>query len=258
MTRLASQPYEGRPQDLPVKADLARLRVAYVKDRRLAYLGHLDLISTVERCVRRSGLPFSIGNGFARRMRIQFSSALPVGAASDCELFDLRLVERVDAEEALAALRAATPAALAPYRAAYVDGRLPALEAWLNRAEWSVELGPACPADELLEAIREVARRGELRYLRGEKEKVVDLTRTLGGYEVGEDEAGGLTVGLDTRSGPGGALRPQVLLDAAFAEMGRPAPEGLRVRRTRQLHEESGRLVEPFGPFCADGDTPVS
>lgn len=258
MSLPGNQPTSARPQDLPTKAELARLRVAYVKDRRLAYLGHLDLISTIERCVRRSGLPFSIGNGFARRMRIQFSSALPVGAASDCELFDLRLTERVDAGEALAALRAATPAALAPYRAAYVDGRLPALEAWLNRAEWAVELGPACTAEELRAALGEVWRCGELRYLRGEKEKVVDLTQTLGGYEVGEDGSGGLTVDLDTRSGPGGALRPQVLLDAAFSVMGRPAPDAPRVRRLRQLHEESGRIVEPFGPFGNEGRAPLS
>lgn len=257
MSLSKTQPTEARPQDLPTKAELARLRVVYVKDRRLAYLGHLDLISTVERCVRRSGLPFSIGNGFARRMRIQFSSALPVGAASDCELFDLRLVERVDAEEALRALREATPGALAPYRAAYVDGRLPALEAWLNRAEWTVELGRECAATELSDAIAEVARRGEVRYLRGEKEKVVDLTKTLVGFEVGEGD-GALTVSLKTASGSGGSLRPQVLLDAAFALMGRPAPDAPRVRRVRQAHEESGRIVEPFGPFGNEGCAPLS
>ncbi|MDO4428107.1 MAG: TIGR03936 family radical SAM-associated protein [Atopobiaceae bacterium] len=257
MSRPQCQPVPERPQDLPIKAELARLRVAYVKDRRLAYLGHLDLISTVERCVRRSGLPFSIGNGFARRMRIQFSSALPVGASSACELFDLRLTRRVDVDEALAALRAATPPALAPYRAAYVDGRLPAPEAWLDRTQWSVELGPACPTDELSDAIESVWRHGEIRYLRGEKEKVVDLSRTLLGFRVGEG-GGGLTVALDTRSGAGGALRPQVLLDAAFSEMGRPAPDAPRVRRLRQGHEESGRIVEPFGPFDTEARAPLS
>lgn len=257
MSRLQRQPVSERPQDLPTKAELARLRVAYVKDRRLAYLGHLDLISTVERCVRRSGLPFSIGNGFARRMRIQFSSALPVGASSACELFDLRLTRRVDADEALAALRAATPPALAPYRAAYVDGRMPALEAWLDRAQWSVELGPACPVDELSDAIESVWRHGEVRYLRGEKEKVVDLSRTLLGFQVGEGD-GVLTMRLDTRSGAGGALRPQVLLDAAADTVGLPRAAALRVRRVRQGHEESGRLVEPFGPFCEKDGTPLS
>ena len=49
------QPTGARPQDLPVKADLARLRVEYGKSERLAYLGHLDLIATVERCIRRAG-----------------------------------------------------------------------------------------------------------------------------------------------------------------------------------------------------------
>ena len=48
------QPTDARPQDLPVKAELPRLRVEYVKDSRLAFLGHLDLIATVERCIRRA------------------------------------------------------------------------------------------------------------------------------------------------------------------------------------------------------------
>ena len=70
--------------------------------------------------------------------------------------------------------------------------------------------------------------------------------------------SGTLTVALDTRSGAGGALRPQVLLDAAFSEMGRPAPDAPRVRRLRQGHEESGRIVEPFGPFDTEARAPLS
>ena len=136
---MTGQPYEGRPQDMPVKAELPRLRVEYVKDSRLAFLGHLDLIATVERCIRRARLPFSIGNGFARRLRIQFTQALPVGASSSCEYFDLRLTESIEAGEALERLRRATPPALAPSRAAYVPGRLPALEAWLDRSTWELE-----------------------------------------------------------------------------------------------------------------------
>ena len=57
-----------------------RLRVRYKKDGRLAFLGHLEVINTHNRSIRRSGVPFAVGNGFARRMRLQFSQALPVGA----------------------------------------------------------------------------------------------------------------------------------------------------------------------------------
>ena len=258
MSRQQVQPFSVRPQELPVKADLARLRVAYGKSDRLAYLGHLDLIATIERCVRRARLPFSIGNGFARRMRIQFSSALPTGTSSSCEYFDVRLVEAIDPEEALALLRAATPEALAPVRAAYVPGRLPALEAWLNRVSWEVScLGAPFSPDELARAVSAVRERGQITYLRGEKEKRIDVGETLVSFSA-HKAADGVELRLETRSSGAAALRPQVLLDAALGGSGLALPRSVRVRRCAQRHEENGRLVEPFGPFDLTGDTPVS
>lgn len=244
MTR--EQPISTRPQDLPTKAELARLRVEYGKDERLAFLGHLEVLNTVERSIRRAGLPFSIGNGFARRMRIQFSGALPVGASSACEYFDLRLTERVDPVEALSMLAASSPSALAPVRAAYVDGSLPALEAWLNRATWEVEvLASPFSADALEDAVRAVRERGTLTYLRGEKEKVVDVASCLVGFSA-RSEGGSVRAVVETRSGQAGSLRPDVLLRAAEGELGLEGACALRVRRLSQLHEEDGRLVEPL------------
>lgn len=258
MSRQQTQPFSQRPQELPVKADLARLRVEYGKSDRLAYLGHLDLIATIERCVRRAGLPFSIGNGFARRMRIQFSGALPTGTSSSCEYFDLRLTERVDPAQALALLRASTPAALAPVRADYVAGRLPALEAWLNRSTWELScLDAPFSADDLLRGIAAVRERGTITYLRGEKEKRVDVSASL--VDVSAcDAAEGVEVRLETRHCGSGALRPQVLLSAALDAASLEAPRSLCVRRTAQRHEESGCLVEPFEPFATSDDAPLS
>lgn len=258
MMRGRPQPIDARPQDLPTKAELARLRVEYEKGSRLAYLGHLDLISTIERCIRRSGLPFSLGNGFARRMRVQFSGALPVGASSRSEFFDLRLNERVDASEALDLLRSATPRALRPIRASYVPGRLSALEAWLNRSSWEV-VCPDAPfgASELLRGIEAVRQIGTITYLRGEKEKRVDVRSCLVDAEA-VDIQGGVRLVLETRQEGTGALRPAVLLDAAIANRGLDRPRSLRVTRMAQQHEEDGRLVEPFGPFDTEGLTPLS
>lgn len=256
---MSVQPTCARPQDLPVKADLSRLRVRYRKDSRLAFLGHLDLISTVERCVRRSGLPFSIGNGFARRMRIQFSSALPTGTSSVCEYFDVRLTEEVDAREALERLRAATPGALAPSGASYVPGRLPALEAWLDRAAWevTVECGGA-RADDLLEGIEAVRGEGSLTYLRGDRAKTVDVGVALAGAGACDVAPGVVRLELETRSSRTGALRPQVLVAAALERVGAGEAEVMRVRRTGQWHEEHGRLVEPLGPFGEECRAPLS
>ena len=225
-----------------------RLRVRYKKDGRLAFLGHLEVINTHNRSIRRSGVPFAVGNGFARRMRLQFSQALPVGASSECEYFDLMLTEKIEASRALEMLVAATPAALAPQDAAYVDRSLPALEAWLTRALWRVEfLGRDVDAAALDQVLAELRGEGDLEYLRGDKPKHIDLSSARVGWTLDEVD-GRQVMSLETRSSNAGALRPQVLLDAAFARMGASeaeagAPE-LRVARVGQWHEaDDGHLV---------------
>ena len=198
------------------KLNQYRLRVRYLKDGRLAHLGHLEVINTINRSIRRSQLPFAVGNGFARRMRLQFSQALPVGAASMGEYFDIFLTEEVDPEETLTRLAASSPSLLAPLKAAYVPYALPALEAWL---------------------------RGSLTYMRGEKEKRVDLTKTLVSFEERPSGTGYL---LDCRSCEEGSLRPAILISEAARQAGIPMP-AIAVCRVGQWHEdEYGSLVEPM------------
>ncbi len=243
------QPWgDAKPQDLSLIKELPRLRVEYRKDDRLAYLGHLEVLETVSRCIRRARLPFSVGNGFARRMRIQFSQALPVGASSDCEYFDLRLAEDIGAGAALEMLRGATPPALSPTRAAYVDGRAPALESWLTRSGWRVLVKDcALDAEGLAERIASLKAAGELEYLRGEKVKRIDVSAALVSFSA-EDAEGGVALELDTRSSNAGALRPQILIDAALRGAGDgPGYDCLKVRRVSQAHETGdGALVLPL------------
>lgn len=236
---------------------LWRLRVRYRKDGRLAFLGHLEVMNTIMRSVRRSGLPFSVGNGFARRMRIQFSQALPVGASSQAEYFDLMLTRRVDPARALEALRAATPAGLAPLGAAYLPRKVAALEAWATVSRWSCDLmGEGLDAGALEEAVHLMRGRGTLEYQRGEKTKRVDLTETLVSLAV-ERVAGGLHADLVTRSTNECSLRPAVLFDKAMGE--RPLSgarlDYTRVCRLGQWHaEEDGRLVEPLDMAACENE----
>lgn len=225
------------------KLNQHRLRVRYRKDGRLAHLGHLEVINTINRSVRRSQLPFAVGNGFARRMRLQFSQALPVGAASGGEYYDLFLTQEVPPEDALKRLVAASPALLSPVGAAYVPYGLPALEAWLTRSTWGVSVIDGTSVEALAEGVEAVRSKGSLTYLRGEREKRVDLARTLvslGARPVGDGFL------MDCRSTEQGSLRPAVLVAAAAREAGLPMP-ALSVCRLGQWHvDEDGSLVEPM------------
>lgn len=226
-----------------------RLRVCYRKDGRLAYLGHLEIINTINRCIRRSQLPFAVSNGFAHRIKLQFSQALPVGASSTGEYFDLYLRERIAEDEALDLLQKATPYALAPEKLWYVARSLPALEAWLNRSDWAVGLNmDGLSVEQLESALEEVQKEETLSYLRGQKTKQVNLARCLVGWDFVElkDHKGLLR--LKTRSSNEGALRPAVLMNAAFntEQLKGTLMPSLRVIRIGQWHEqENGSLVEP-------------
>lgn len=218
-----------------------RLRVRYAKDGRLAYLGHLEVMETIMRSVRRSGLPFEVSNGFARRMRIQFSQALPVGAASLGEYFDLLLAEPLDAEYALERLVMGSPAALSPNAAVILPRRVAALEAWLNFSRWEVSMRHEGLCATSFDAqLREVWDADVLHFMRGDKPRTISLKSTLLSCTA-TDVEGGIDLVLETLSSNQGALRPAILMQAVCG----CAP--LRVCRVGQWHKnEDGSLIDPM------------
>lgn len=241
---------------------LFRLRVRYVKQGRLRYLGHLEVLHTIERIVRRARLPYAVTQGFSPHMRAGFSAALPVGTSSTCEWFDVFLTELVPASDALAALRVAAPAGLAPQEAGYVDVRSDALTAFITRADYRIGLFGAVAGitlERLNVALDAVSAREEIPYARGKKEKVLDLHKTLVGYDVMAGEDGSFIIDLSTRLDNDGALRPEILIAAIDAVLrGEPdahiVSTGIQrltnfdhydVERTDQYAEVNGCKITP-------------
>ena len=236
-------------------ADCFRLRVRYGKRDRLRYLGHLEVLSTIDRCVRRAHLPFAVSEGFTPRLRINFTSALPVACASAEEYYDLLLTSPVPVQEAYERLLAATPPDLAPDAAAYVAWEDPALEAFLTRSDWSLLLRPVAgkrlgfDADGLAEAVARLADAGTLTYLRGRKEKRIDLSATLVGFGA-TDGAEGVTLALSTRNGEGASLRPDVLARRALETLEVPVADVVVLpERLAQFGEgPDGELLRALPP----------
>ena len=197
---------------------LFRLRVRYRKQGRLAYLGHLEVIHTIERIVRRAGLPYAVTQGFSPHMRVAFTSALPVGTSSTCEWYDLFLTELVPAPEAFERLLAASPADLAPDLCAYIDVKAPALTAQITRNGYRVELEPregyTLDADEIARMLDDIKAAGQIEYERGRKHKTLDVAAMLLSVTTWAQEGGTVVLTLDTHASNEGSLRPEILLAA--------------------------------------------
>lgn len=235
--------------------ELLRYRFAYCKRGRLRHLGHLEVLGTIDRCVRRAGLPFAVTNGFSPRMKAQFSSALPVGCSSAAEYFDLFLQEELEVDTALERMRSATPQDLAPFACKVVVKKEPALEMALARSWWTCTLAVSDSQEvALLGQMRSIVEEATLEFVRSGKTKVVDLDKTLVGWSsqrLDGSVAGfgerPLVVRMDTRRTDAASLRPAVLVDEALARAGIEIGRPVRVARVAQWIEEDGYLMEPLG-----------
>lgn len=249
---------------------LFRLRVAYPKLGRLKYLGHLELIHTVEQIVRRAALPYAVTQGFSPHMRIAYTSALPVGTSSAAEYFDVYLTELVPASDALGRLQDSSPVDMRPMAASYVELRRPALTAEIDRVRYLIELtfrpGRAPRDGRVLEIVSSWLDSAiEIPYRRGKKVKSLDVRKTMSGASVTASDDGGIWMELATRCDNEGSLRPEIFVVALDQALSGLVPgvdeeivstgiqqlktiESYQVERASQaISQEGGSELGPLG-----------
>jgi radical SAM-linked protein len=86
-----------------------RVRLVFGKSGRLRFLGQLDLGRTLERALRRSGLPVRFSEGFNPRVRMSFPCASPTAMASSCEIVEVQVRAPAGPAETRERLAAALP-----------------------------------------------------------------------------------------------------------------------------------------------------
>lgn len=117
-----------------------RLRMTFAKNGPARWTGHLDVSRTWERALNRAKIPMAYTQGFNRRPRMQFASALPLGYTSRCELVDLWLREAMTPEDALAQVKAKMAPGIDVMDAREIVNKQPALPTLTLEAFYDVEL----------------------------------------------------------------------------------------------------------------------
>ena len=89
-----------------------RVRVTFARSENTRYVGHLDMVRTWERIIRRAGLPMAYSDGYNPRPRLAFAAALPVGCTSDEEVFDMILWQPCELSDVHTRLARVVPAGI--------------------------------------------------------------------------------------------------------------------------------------------------
>lgn len=83
--------------------------IVFEKRERIRHIGHLDVMRSMQRALRRSGLPVRYSNGFNPHMLLSFASPLPCGMAGSREIMEVPLSENLSEDRIARCLSAALP-----------------------------------------------------------------------------------------------------------------------------------------------------
>jgi radical SAM-linked protein len=251
----------------PAPPTVQRIRIRFAKRGRLRFLSHRDVARSVERAVRRAGVPVSHSHGFSPHPRLSWVGAAPTGTASEAEYLEIGLTREVDPSALVSALDAALPDGLDILDAAVAEP--PALAERIDASRWVVELPGVHPA-ELRAAVDALLALSTLVVERvtPSGRRQIDVRAALARAEVGGVGVGGAGVG-DTSDGSrpsdtagGGvcailtavvrqttpAVRPDDVLGALDVVAGLKQPVPAKATRMAQgLLDDGGDLADPLG-----------
>jgi len=75
---------------------MLKVIVKYEKEKYMKYLGHLEMVTQIERILRRLELPLEYSQGYNPRPQISFAAPLAVGVSSVAEYFEVKVTENFD------------------------------------------------------------------------------------------------------------------------------------------------------------------
>ena len=215
------------------------MMAVFEKCERLRHIGHLDIQRSMQRALRRSGLPVSYSKGFNPHILLTFASALSTGAIGEKEIMDVTLDREVSAEDFIAAMNAALPLDMQLSFAKPMDDRHPALMSMLYAADYSIRIMDDAAAEKMLAAIPEFMAQERIITLRKSKSGMKDVDMRPLVYGVSGE---GNTLCATLSQSEGNACKPDMLLNALAAFAGVDTPRAIVTRR-QLLGQLDGQMV---------------
>jgi len=139
-----------------------RLRIRFKRGPEVKYISHLDIIRVWVRAFRRAGIGIAYSEGFNPHPRLSLAAPLATGVTGDAELMDVYLCDTVSPHNFTAAVNRQMPAGLEILNTYQVDAGLPALQAQVTAAEYSVRITVKEEADTIRQVLTSLLEKEQL------------------------------------------------------------------------------------------------
>jgi radical SAM family uncharacterized protein/radical SAM-linked protein len=203
-----------RPLSPALTVARSRVRLRWSKSEEVRFTSHLDVGRTLERTIRRSGVPIAYTEGFHPHQKVAWGPPLPLGYISDAEYLDIQLTEPYTSA-VFSRLNRALPGGFKFLEGKSILGRSDSLSAVINLASYEVRV--KIPLDQTEKLVESILEKKNLWVKRISKQqaKEVDIRRQILKLEC-ESLDGQVVLKMHLRLGSDGYARPDEILAYGF------------------------------------------
>ena len=191
------------------------MMVVFEKGAAMRYIGHLDMMRTIQRSLRRSGLPISFSKGFNPHVRLAFAAPLSVGIVGLHELMDVPMEEEISETIFKEKMNSVLPECFRIISCRMIQDEYPSLMSLVGGGDYRIDFPKCTESEKAVRALNEFTAL---------KEYVVDR-RTKSGENPCDimpfvqnvtliDNGDEYSIHLTTKALAGGMLKPSLWLDA--------------------------------------------
>lgn len=216
------------------------MMAVFEKSERLRHIGHLDIMRSTQRALRRSGLKVSYSKGFNPHILITFASALSTGSVGLNEIMDVTLDECVEPDVFLTAMNAAMPPDMQLKSAKALDDKHPALMSMVCAASYDIRLLDDACAATCMAAIPAFMQQEAIPAMRKTKSglKEVDIKPLIYAIEGQGNHLRATLMLTESMS-----CKPDMLVKALCTFAGCEVPRTLVIRQGLLGEDEQGNRV---------------
>lgn len=221
-----------------------RMMAVFEKGETLRYIGHLDLMRTVQRALRRSGLPIKYSNGFNPHIRLSFAAPLSVGVVGKRELMEVPVEDGLTPEQFQTTFNAVSPACLQVVYARCISDEFPTLMSLVAGSRYTIRLFAGDLADVAAEAFdRFMALESYVTTRRTKSgENPCDIRPFIKEGSIAKTDEG-YQIQLETVTFDNGALKPSLWLESLCAFAGCEKPHHIIYRDAILARSKRGQLI---------------
>lgn len=209
---------------------LSKLRVIFKKCEGLRYVGHLDILRTFSRVLRRIDFPLKYSEGFNPHPVMTFILPTGVGVTSDCEMVDIGITSEPDISRFINDFNSHTaPNSLEVVSAEITDTKMPEIE----KAEYNIEIINDKPV--LKEELLKVLEMPEIMVDKKSKKqtKQVNIKEHIFDYEIAEIKDNIVKLKMVLSAGNTFNIKPVLVIQGISSVCDNLSPLAIKPRRTK-------------------------